>query len=50
MPYGIVGKENGANIDTCYHGDHQIVPYADSEPLSAKLLKDGTLRPQRFPA
>jgi len=27
------------------HGDdHQIVPYADSGPLSAKLLKNGTLK------
>jgi non-heme chloroperoxidase len=27
------------------HGDDdQIVPYADSAPLSAKLLKDGTLK------
>ena len=25
-------------------GDDQIVPYADSEPLSAKLLKNGTLK------
>jgi non-heme chloroperoxidase len=24
--------------------DDQIVPYADSAPLSAKLLKNGTLR------
>ena len=30
------------------HGDDdQIVPYADSGPLSAKLLKNGTLRPIR---
>lgn len=27
------------------HGDDdQIVPYADSAPLSAKLLKNGTLK------
>jgi non-heme chloroperoxidase len=27
------------------HGDHdQIVPYPDSAPLSAKLLKNGTLK------
>jgi non-heme chloroperoxidase len=27
------------------HGDDdQIVPYADSGPLSAKLLKEGTLK------
>jgi non-heme chloroperoxidase len=27
------------------HGDdHQIVPYADSAPLSAKLLKQSTLK------
>jgi hypothetical protein len=25
-------------------GDDQIVPYADSAPLSAKLLKNGTLK------
>jgi non-heme chloroperoxidase len=34
MPYVTVGKENGANI----------VPYADAGPLSAKLLKNGTLK------
>ena len=33
------------------HGDDdQIVPYADSGPLSAKLLKNGTLKAyQGFP-
>jgi non-heme chloroperoxidase len=33
------------------HGDDdQIVPYADSGPLSAKLLKNGTLKTYRgFP-
>jgi len=33
------------------HGDDdQIVPYADSAPLSAKLLKNGTLKTyQGFP-
>ena len=30
------------------HGDDdQIVPYADSAPLSAKLLRNGTSRPTR---
>jgi pimeloyl-ACP methyl ester carboxylesterase len=30
------------------HGDDdQIVPYADSAPLSAKLLKNSTLKPTR---
>jgi non-heme chloroperoxidase len=30
--------------------DDQIVPYADSAPLSAKLLKNGTLKSyQGFP-
>ena len=33
------------------HGDDdQIVPYADSGPLSAKLVKNGTHDLQRFPA
>jgi len=33
------------------HGDDdQIVPYADAGPLSAKLLKNGTLKTyKRFP-
>jgi non-heme chloroperoxidase len=32
------------------HGDDQIVPYADSGSLSAKLLKNGTLKTyQGFP-
>jgi non-heme chloroperoxidase len=26
------------------HGEDQIVPYADSAPLSAKLLKNSTLK------
>ena len=34
-----------AEIDDHMHGDDdQIVPYADSGPLSAKLLKNGTLK------
>lgn len=33
MPYITVGKENGANI-----------PYLAAGPLSAKLLKNGTLK------
>jgi non-heme chloroperoxidase len=31
------------------HGDDdQVVPYADSGPLSAKFLQNGTLRPARL--
>ena len=44
-------KEISVPVLVMHGDDDQIVPYADSGPLSAKLLKNGTLKTyQRLPA
>lgn len=43
-------KKIGVRVLVMHGDDDQIVPYADSGPLSAKLLKNGTLKTYRgFP-
>ena len=46
MPYLTVGKENGTNIEIYYKdwGSGQPIVFSHGWPLSAKLLKNGTLK------
>jgi non-heme chloroperoxidase len=41
---GMMGEEDHSAVLVMHGDDDQIVPYADAGPLSAKLLKNGTLK------
>jgi pimeloyl-ACP methyl ester carboxylesterase len=44
IPVGAFTYVGTATVPVLHGDDDQIVPYADAGPLSAKLLKNGTLK------